>query len=516
MFLIAIAGAAFGARRVGCQSRNVTLHGPGGMPQQNLTFASRVTDTYSGTAILRQFQSARRGSQPRSIDVQLDSSSRFFSFRQSMSLQRIAPVWFENHGSGGSAFIPTPDVSTYWSSPQAIEYIYGGADDGPAETFVWGPEALAGYPQPDLWTVGSLRNYDTGLCSVTLSWTGLATQLGGTLFPIVLKHAQDQATLRDNSEQLAYAAPVLATHSDHAITTNDVVALRFIQVIRGQQAFGVEALGDEFLTLHAGVEPWHLPGTTQLRFSVTWSEAGFDSERYYQPPGGTLWSNISNTLLTLMNEPAPCPPETCSSSNSRFGAAISFAANSLLTRFVPRTFPECDDTLSEATNQVNCEVLLRDTFLFIGLPLPSTLTCVRPSEIDEAHLLGEPGLRARYLNLRAIPNPNNPGQEVFPTVGVCGIHINPRRVNVLPDGLQIVLVDDLAVDLDTQLISSTIGRLAGEGVTGTCALTPGAAARSHAMVDHTLDVVEGARVLNTCDERLMGACSALARRASDL
>lgn len=373
----------------------------------------------------------------RSIDVRLDSSSRMFLFSSGQAPLDAAytPWWVFSCASD----LPVDGCyrrSGFNTLPRAslAEVPYDGLDDGsarrvqleyelvrPTETFV----------RPWNAPVDDVRLFDSGICDVVIPWRTLVQQLNPAVFAQVLTTVNKEAPLRAESFQYAYTGPVFNRSRGQTInvgerpTVDDQLALRLTQVVRGVGPLGIQAevIGSEQGLLRASLVAGPT-GANELRFTASFTAS--DPALEYEPRFPVATVDKTAEIVATLNEQLP----------AQFARTINSRLAQLVEQPVPdRDLYNCDTAASAAETRTRCLTEMSRTG--IDVPLSSeSFECTPWAALSVEQVLARPNKFRRSICGFTRPVPEPPERR-----GFCSVRVSPQRVQVVPEGLQIVLLD---------------------------------------------------------------------------
>jgi len=329
--------------------------------------------------------------------------------------------------------------ATTWEVPYDGSQFDDGIDVDVAyrPTPVLPPRRIAG-------SLHSARNYDVGLCDVTIPFVALASQLNAAVFPKVLDGVLKKVSgLRDTSSQRAWAGALLSSNQSGA--SDDRVVLRLEQrVLAFSGPFTPEIIGAEQLTLTPALAV--AGDRTLVRFDLNDVSPTF----LYYRDRYLLTQDASNEIVVKLREDLAQQLSTAVNDSLR-----------VMVELLGTPFGRCDPTMSVEQQRAACqsgiaELPLAARSVFAGLPSE----CVNFRQLGFAQQRSSQ-YRARYCELAAASDATH--------VGFCAARINPVRIQVLPDGIQIVLLDS-DTDPRASIIRNTVIPAAARvpGLRATC------------------------------------------------
>jgi hypothetical protein len=379
----------------------------------------------------------------RSVDVRLDSSSRMYllSAGQAPFDQAYAPPWVFScaldtvldgcYGRSGFNALRRATVA---------EVPYDNADEGGARRVQLAYELLrptGTIVRPWNEPVDDVRVQDVGICDVTIPWRTLSAQLNRAVFTTLIGTVPSTSTmdppleLRDESFQFAYSGPVFnrslgaATGDDGRPVVEDQIALRLSQVIRASQGpFLPEIIGAEQGILKPSLVR-DASGANVVRFEGRIIAS--DPSLEYTPRFGPLTVFEAPGIAATLDK--DLPPQLAAAINGQLVQIVDNAGGSRVFR--------CDTRLNGDALRDAClrEFLTDPTGPVIAdITRTQAFECMPWSSLSATQLQSSPKYRTAYCRL---PNEAPPPAQT----GFCAIRVSPRRVQVTPAGLQLVLLD---------------------------------------------------------------------------
>jgi hypothetical protein len=394
----------------------------------------------------------------RSVDVRLDSSSRMFllSAGQAPLDRTYAPPWVFScppdqavDGCYARSGIRVREPASFAEVP------YDGADDGPARRIQLEYELVrptVSFVRPWYAPVDDVRLFDSGICDVVIPWQTLAQQVNRAVFAQVLSTVQKQVTLRAESFQFGYAGPVFNRSQGQTVnvgsrpTVDDRFALRLTQVVRATTAAVLqpEIIGSELGLLQASLVRG-ASGANELRVTGTFSES--DPALEYSTRF-LVTQNQSTAIADLLGR--------------ELAGQLARTLNGQLAQLVEQpsasaSIYRCDTATSGEDTKARCLFEMRRTP--VGAEVARTLEtesfeCTPWSALSVEQVLAQPKFRINYCGTR-----NFPRDEPLERRGFCSVRISPRRVQVAPEGLQLVLLDQASAPNANFIRNSVIGAL---------------------------------------------------------
>ncbi len=311
--------------------------------------------------------------------------------------------------------------------PASTRLPYGEPYDGPPESVSLDLYDLHG----PAWTnpVHGARNYDTGACNLTVPYVNLASIVNQEVFPQVLHTILGMTDIsRVNEATMTLeVAPVLAGYS---IVGRDQIAMALTQdlAVTGVGPFGITAgvtlVGAESLTARLATTSATLPGGgTAYRIALsgveTRTEVGRTTDTY------TIGAQIAQVLADT--------------GATGFASQFNDELNRLFIIPLPvlNTFIGCHDprnatNSNAAAGNAECRNVFGGTatgYLVAG---------------SESGCYGYDAFSPLFQTT-ALTNFHNNN----PSMGICANRLEPHRVNLLPEGVQIVLIENGPLDANT-------------------------------------------------------------------
>jgi len=332
-----------------------------------------------------------------------------------------------NSGLGASIFGGGIGVVPRYDRSVPIQWArlpYTGGVNGPEETVALiTPTGAPWAPTPR-----SVRNYDLGTCGAFVTWQQLATLINGAFFPVYARAIFS----RPNSD----ATALLVNHADHLLSE-----LRVGPVLRGRGFLHDDRVALWFRTA-----------------------ADLDVVKFTLGQNVTPFANVFSRVQLYV--------QTDAQGNRRlavdapFSPALSHPASD--AAFAPNLSADIADGLRGSATAPGLVQILADT-VNQGFLQPYPLPGSSFARCDVANIGILAGLAQCTADLAIIPAlvsgpefgcyaesafPASLGQQLAndptrmkETAGVCATRLQPRRINVLPDELEIVLTEreDVAV-----------------------------------------------------------------------
>jgi hypothetical protein len=425
MLILLAAPMLLGARRTGACGTGGRLFMGSLFGQPSSVFSelpANRTHTVFRSQLDSQFSSSP---QRRTATVRLDTSSRFFLFTE--ELPSVLPTGSDV--AGFSFFGPN------WAAPRCADGFCSPMFDGrPVATGnVWEvpydggpfderievdlsfvinselPPRRIGSP------MRSARNYDVGLCDITIDYSTIATLINRSVFPQVVQAvdaAPESDSFRDTSTQQAWVGGLLRATPDGS--SDDRIAIRLEQVMRifAYGAITPEVLGAEQITLTPSLARDR--GANVLQFVLNDASPSFVS---YTPRYLTTSFKSVEITAELRDE---LPGALAQALNDTLRPLVSIAGSNSL----------CDPTRSDA--DTTCQSRISDDAgarqIFGAFPA----TCVPFTKLTSDEQTDN---AAAFCTAQS----NNRPVE---RIGFCAVRLSPTRVQALPSGLQLVMADD--------------------------------------------------------------------------
>jgi hypothetical protein len=303
--------------------------------------------------------------------------------------------------------------------------------------------------------VDDVRLFDVGVCDVTIPWRSLSSQINRAVFATVLGAIRPRINnFREVSEHFTYTGPVFSATfgqqlaPDQRPIIDDRIAIRTAQVLRARayEVLTPELVGAELLQLRPSLS--RLPsGANIVQFRVFRAEEtdpALDYANRY-----SLTRIISSEVTQQLREQLP----------SQFAAVINDQLRPILRTGSVRSSSDrvyvCNTALSGDALRENCLASIRALGVQgFGETLATTLAqqrfeCVPWSEIGLVN--------AFTMTFRkAFCSGNNVVTAIPPIQrGFCAVRASPTRVQVVPEGLQLIMLDQ-ANSPDANFIRSQI------------------------------------------------------------
>jgi len=322
---------------------------------------------------------------------------------------------------GGIGVVPRYDRSV---PIQWARLPYTGGVSGPEETVA----LITPTGAPWGHTPRSVRNYDLGTCGAFVTWAQLATLINSAFFPVYARAIFS----RPNSDGTA----LLVNHADHLLSE-----LRVGPVLRGRGFLNDDRVALWFRTA-----------------------ADLDVVKFTLDQNVTPFANVFSRVQAYV--------QTDAQGNRRlavdapFSPALSHPASD--AALAPNLSADIADGLRGSATAPGLAQILADT-VNRGFLQPYPLAGASFARCDTANVGTPAGVAQCSTDLAIIPAlVSGPefgcyAESAFPTslaqqlvsdptrmkeiAGVCATRLQPRRINVLPDELEIVLTEreDVAV-----------------------------------------------------------------------
>lgn len=374
-------------------------------------------------------RSLRAGGAGRRLQLQLDTSSRLFVFARAMQSNTsqdayawLGPPWAEPLCRDE---VCTPTSHGIVRSSEYIEAFYDGVDTQASLTtpLQWLLDTnLTGTPQPYTTALNAARNYDIGLCDVVIPWSTLAAQVNEAVFTQVLAGVQSDSAFgawRETSTQSHRVNALLRRQADGS--SDDRLVMRFEQVARiTSSPVTPEVIAAEQLVLNPVMVDTDVG--RRLRLDLVQSEP-----TWIDYPSRFVFTQVQSARIAR-ELGAQLPAQLATVLNDSLRVPVDFGGQAM----------ECDPTAqTNSTVRATCEGSFSAIFppAQVASLLTNRIECL-PFESLPAAQRRSPTYRSNFCARR--PNAE-PAQ-----IGFCAIRIEPMRVQVLPTGLQLVLLDDNA------------------------------------------------------------------------